>query len=766
MLVASRRLRSSRSVQLTGALVVLAVCGAGLPAQSPPPVQYGITSLPSFNGAAAAVYDSGEYGQALVGRAQVTGGTYHAFAQGSFGLRDLGTLGGAESAAFGSYGGWIVGQAQTASGQVRAFLVDVNATSGMMNLGTLGGSWSAAYDVRYPTVVGASRTAGDARLRAFQFVNGTMTAVAVDLGGDSVAKGVSNGGDIVGYACTAGNVSCSAFLFSGGAPIDMGLPAGQSIGNAINDRLQVAGSFTPASSGSMHAFFYDSGVVTDLGTLGGATSDGLGTNDSGHVVGTSQNSAGQPRAFLWRNGSMTDLNDLLPAGSGWVLESATAISDGGQIVGAGTLNGIRRPFLLTPPTVVTLFIGGTRSLKDSNLPRGIEVGKHVMYVTSAVGITSQPVTLYGVVMTHTLTGPAEFVSTTPQEGVSCELTPAVATCRIESLEMGGPGLEAWLRARATGPGAIAHHATLTTKVPDPNAADNSITENNRAIALSTFALTPATVAGGKISAAEITLTDQAPAGDAVVRVTSSRPDIAPVPATFTVPSWTNRRTFHITPAVVSSPTTVEISVTYGLVTLTRTLTVVPTVLRQLYLTPTTLIGGCGTSAGRILLSGVAPPGGAAVPLSNTNARASVPATVTVPAGRDSATFSVSTAAVTAPASGTVTARYGGISQSLNLTVRPIRAQTVTLSPSPARGGTLVGGTIALECPAAPGAIAVSLTSSNPSVAAPTQSSITIPAGASSGTFTVRTSSVSSETTVSVHVWVFGVRKSVTLRVSP
>ena len=72
-----------------------------------------------------------------------------------------------------------------------------------------------------------------------------------------------------------------------------------------------------------------------------------------------QNAAGQPRAFLWRNGEMTDLNTLIPAGTGWILESAAGISDGGQIVGYGTLSGKRRAFLLTPPTDLATFIGGT-----------------------------------------------------------------------------------------------------------------------------------------------------------------------------------------------------------------------------------------------------------------------------------------------------------------------------------------------------------------------------------------------------------------------
>jgi uncharacterized membrane protein len=53
-------------------------------------------------------------------------------------------------------------------------------------------------------------------------------------------------------------------------------------------------------------------------------------------------------AFLWSGGVMKDLNQLLPPSSGWFLEVAQSINDAGQIVGAGTLNGQDRAFLLSP----------------------------------------------------------------------------------------------------------------------------------------------------------------------------------------------------------------------------------------------------------------------------------------------------------------------------------------------------------------------------------------------------------------------------------
>jgi hypothetical protein len=45
---------------------------------------------------------------------------------------------------------------------------------------------------------------------------------------------------------------------------------------------------------------------------------------------------------------MEDLNTLIPASSGWTLNSAADINLWGQIVGSGMLNGQAHGFLLTP----------------------------------------------------------------------------------------------------------------------------------------------------------------------------------------------------------------------------------------------------------------------------------------------------------------------------------------------------------------------------------------------------------------------------------
>ena len=154
-------------------------------------------------------------------------------------------------------------------------------------------------------------------------------------------------------------------------------------------------------------------------------------------------------------------------------------------------------------------------------------------------------------MTHTLTGPAVFVDAKanlpfPDWGM-CSVTPTTITCDFQPFNSDGLGREVTVRARATGIGAFSHHATVSSDTPDPNPANNSIDpEVNRAVALSTFTLTPATLAGGQTSVADVTLTDRPPGGDALVKMTSSRPDLHQCRRYSTFPTTPR-------PAIVNSP---------------------------------------------------------------------------------------------------------------------------------------------------------------------------------------------------------------------
>jgi hypothetical protein len=185
---------------------------------------------------------------------------------------------------------------------------------------------------------------------------------------------------------------------------------------------------------------------------------------------------------------------------------------------------------------------------------------------------------------------------------------------------------------------------------------------------------------------------------------------------------------------------------------------------DLTLSPATFPGGCKSSTGRVTLSGPAPVGGTVVSLASTNPVAVLPTTMTVPAGKTSATFPITAPAVASPQVGTVTATAGGQSRSATLKVRPIGVLSLLLASNPVTGPGRVDASVLLECAAAPGPITVQLTTSDPSVASPDVPSIVIPAGASTGRFIISTADVDATRWVNIKAAASGVSKTVRLEV--
>ena len=177
-------------------------------------------------------------------------------------------------------------------------------------------------------------------------------------------------------------------------------------------------------------------------------------------------------------------------------------------------------------------------------------------------------------------------------------------------------------------------------------------------------------------------------------------------------------------------------------------------LSSLTLSPTSVIGGTQSSTGTVTLSGPAPSAGALVTLSSSNtAAARVPASVTVAAGATSATFTVSTSAVTASTAVTISAAYGGVTRTASITVAPAppppaNLSSLTLNPTSVIGGLQTStGTVTLSAPAPAGGATVALSSSNGVARVP--SSVFVPAGATSASFTVNTSIVLLSTSATI-----------------
>jgi hypothetical protein len=186
-------------------------------------------------------------------------------------------------------------------------------------------------------------------------------------------------------------------------------------------------------------------------------------------------------------------------------------------------------------------------------------------------------------------------------------------------------------------------------------------------------LSPKSVVGGKSTTNNtVTLNGLAPAGGDVVTLSSSNPAVAAVPVSVTVAAGANKSApFTITSTAVGVATPVTISATYGGVTKTASITVNAAELVSLRLSPASVRGGHSTTHNTVTLNGEAPAGGAVVSLGSGNSTvASVPATVTVPAGATSATFTIQTTTVTEDTVVAITASYNGVSKPENLTVTP------------------------------------------------------------------------------------------------
>ena len=276
-----------------------------------------------------------------------------------------------------------------------------------------------------------------------------------------------------------------------------------------------------------------------------------------------------------------------------------------------------------------------------------------------------------------------------------------------------------------------------------------------AAALSAIGLSPATVQGGANASATVTLSGPAPAGGAVVSLTSSNPAAVTVPASLTVPAGaTSAATSAVATSAVSSTTTSVISATYGGVTRTATMTVTApaeppppapsATLDTVSLGPASVQGGSSSSA-TVTLTAPAPAGGAVVAFSSSNPVATVPATMTVPAGvnsRVTVNF-VSTTPVSSTTTSVISATYNGVTRTAVLTVTPPpppqpggALDSLTLSPATVQTGTTgTSATLAFTALTPTGGATVSLASSNTSIAT-VPATVTVPANSSTGAFPV------------------------------
>lgn len=107
-------------------------------------------------------------------------------------------------------------------------------------------------------------------------------------------------------------------------------------------------------------------------------------------------------------------------------------------------------------------------------------------------------------------------------------------------------------------------------------------------------------------------------------------------------------------------------------------TATPPVLSAVSASPNPVTGG-QSATGTVTLSAVAPSGGAVVALASASSAFSVPASVTVPQGVRTASFTIRTTAPSTATTGTLSATYAGVRQTTAFTVNPASQSLPSLS---------------------------------------------------------------------------------------
>jgi len=169
-----------------------------------------------------------------------------------------------------------------------------------------------------------------------------------------------------------------------------------------------------------------------------------------------------------------------------------------------------------------------------------------------------------------------------------------------------------------------------------------------------------------------------------------------------------------------------------------------------------------SSVGVVVLTKHAPTGGIVVTLTSADSSVTVPATVTVAAGKSSAYFSITTKLVTAAKSVAITATLG-TTKSATLSVRLPGVSSLAIVPNLVQGGDNSIGIVALEAASA-GPVIVTITS-NSSKAVP-DITVVIPAGETIGTFNITTSTVTATIKATITAKANNLSKAQALTITP
>jgi hypothetical protein len=422
--------------------------------------------------------------------------------------------------------------------------------------------------------------------------------------------------------------------------------------------------------------------------------------------------------------------------------TSSAIYPNEVVVPAGSISA-SFPIVTTAGTAsynATITATQLTDVKSASLSvSGVAVQSIQFVPATVVGGTSETATV-------TLNGNA------PPGGLEVNLSSNNANAKVQSSVTVQAGESTASFPITTNPVATSFTAKIQATLGSSTQTANLTVEPAQ---LSGLTLSASTVVGGSdtVITGTLTFTGPTPAAGTVVKLQSSKPSAAKVPATITVKltGSATTQTFTVTHLKVKSPVGVTIQATSGSASYTAGLSIAPFQLISMVITPGQVAGG-NNATGTVTLNAAPGTGSGviSVQLSTPQTFVTVPATATVPVGQVSSTYTIKTKVVTQDNLAVIQGAVGSTTQQASLNVVVTSLAGIAVSPTSVIGSssTVVTGAVQLTGPAPAGGIVVYLTSSDNAVAS-MPASVTVAAGQTIKSFTVTHAKVTQQVGVTL-----------------
>jgi uncharacterized protein (TIGR03437 family) len=315
-------------------------------------------------------------------------------------------------------------------------------------------------------------------------------------------------------------------------------------------------------------------------------------------------------------------------------------------------------------------------------------------------------------------------------------------------------LSAPVPARLTVPEGKASATTLVTTVPVKTPDISAIVATAAPVVLSTqleidppnspqlvgLTVSPTSILGVRTVTGTVMLTGNVTTSGGVNVQLASDTDAVVVRNFVNVPFGKSAADFTILTKPVTLAETATLTATLGRNSVLATLNVLPPL--QLAFDADSVAGGMQVN-GTVTLADPAPSTGTTVILQALDPAVQPPTSVTIAAGQNSQTFTMTTLQVKITRVATIAAVSGLLRQtaSVTLTPQPVPVlSSLVIVPDHVMGGSITQGTVNLTAPATAPTV-VNLFCSSAAVSVPSPGSVTVPAGLSSVNFVIRTTVV-------------------------